>query len=89
MREAIERTPVTLSPAGRSHGRACPGDVDQEGTAPIIEMTGQAQPDQTAKSFARLLWGAHNPLIRRYFLGVFRFAQMALADAGNPTHATI
>jgi hypothetical protein len=25
-------------------------------------------------------------LIRRYFLGVFRFAQMALADAGNLTH---
>jgi len=30
-------------------------------------------------------WGAHNPLIRRYFLGVFRFAQMALADVGNQT----
>jgi len=28
-----------------------------------------------------LFWGARNPLIRRYFLGVFRFAQMALADA--------
>jgi len=28
-----------------------------------------------------LLWGAHNPLIRRYFLGVFRFARMALAEA--------
>jgi hypothetical protein len=28
-----------------------------------------------------LLWGAHNPLIRRHFLGVFRFAKMALADA--------
>jgi hypothetical protein len=27
-----------------------------------------------------LLWGGNNPLIRRYFLGVFRFAQMALAD---------
>jgi len=26
-------------------------------------------------------------LIRRDFLGVFRFAQMALADAGIPTHA--
>jgi hypothetical protein len=36
---------------------------------------------ETATSFALLLWGAHNPLIRRYFLGVFRFAKMALADA--------
>jgi len=34
-----------------------------------------------------LLWGAHNPLIRRYFLGAFRFAKMALADARNLTHA--
>jgi hypothetical protein len=25
--------------------------------------------------------GAHNPLIRRYFLGVFRFAKMALAES--------
>jgi hypothetical protein len=33
--------------------------------------------------------GAHNPLIRRHFLGVFRFARMALADARNLTHATI
>jgi len=30
---------------------------------------------------AMILWGAHNPLIRRNFLGVFRFAQMALAEA--------
>jgi len=37
---------------------------------------------ETETSFARLILGAHNPLIRRYFLGVFRFAQMALADAG-------
>jgi hypothetical protein len=26
-------------------------------------------------------------LIRRYFLGAFRFAKMALADARNLTHA--
>src|SRR5216684_9019025 len=34
-------------------------------------------------------WGAHNPLIRRYFLGVFRFAQMALADVRILTHKVI
>ena len=34
-----------------------------------------------------LIWGARNPLIRRYFLGVFRFAQMALADVRILTHA--
>jgi hypothetical protein len=32
-------------------------------------------------------WGAHNPLILRHFLGVFRFAQMALADVRTLTHA--
>jgi hypothetical protein len=31
--------------------------------------------------------GAHNPLIRRHFLGVFRFAEMALADARILTYA--
>jgi hypothetical protein len=30
-----------------------------------------------------LFLGAHNPLIRHYFLGVFRFAQMALAEPGT------
>src|SRR5258708_4561691 len=30
-----------------------------------------------------LLWGAHNPLIRRYFFRVFRFAKMGVADAGT------
>jgi hypothetical protein len=46
------------------------------GTSP---SHGQAE---TATSFALLFGGVHNPLIRRYFLGVFHFAQMALADAG-------
>jgi len=57
----------------------------------MIEGTGQAGHDQvgTATHFALLIWGAHNPLIRRYFLGVFRFAQMALADVGNLTHIII
>jgi hypothetical protein len=36
---------------------------------------------ETATSFAFLFLGAHNPLIQRYFLGVFRFAKMALVDA--------
>jgi hypothetical protein len=44
---------------------------------------------ETATTFALLFWGAHNPLIRHYFLGVFRFAQMALADARNVTHGSI
>jgi hypothetical protein len=35
---------------------------------------------ETATS-APVTLGARNPLIRRYFLGVFRFAQTALADA--------
>jgi hypothetical protein len=35
---------------------------------------------ETATSFAPLTLGARNPLIRRHFLGVFRFAKMALAD---------
>jgi len=33
--------------------------------------------------------GAYNPLIRRYFLGVFRFAQMALADVRTLTYAQV
>jgi hypothetical protein len=32
-----------------------------------------------------LFWGAHNPLILRHFLGVFRFAQMALANVRTLT----
>jgi hypothetical protein len=39
---------------------------------------------ESATNFALLLWGAYNPLIRRYFLGVFRFARMALAERQNP-----
>jgi hypothetical protein len=35
---------------------------------------------ETATSFAPLTLGARNPLIRRHFLGVFRFAKMALVD---------
>jgi hypothetical protein len=31
--------------------------------------------------------GARNPLIRRYFLGVFRFAQNGAGQRQNPTHA--
>jgi hypothetical protein len=30
-----------------------------------------------------LLWDAHNPLIRRYFFRVFRFAKMGLAGVGT------
>jgi hypothetical protein len=36
---------------------------------------------ENATRFALLLCGAHNPLIRRYFLGVFRSAKIALAEA--------
>jgi hypothetical protein len=53
--------------------------------------TGATKTSRNATRFALLLWGWHNPLIRRYFLGVFRFAgfaQMALADAGNRTHSS-
>jgi hypothetical protein len=32
------------------------------------------RPSCGAEFLPLLLWGAHNPLIRRYFLGVFRFA---------------
>jgi hypothetical protein len=58
------------------------------GSVRLSRWPGQAGHDQVeiATSFALLLGGVHNPLIRPYFLGVFRFAQMALADAGNPTH---
>jgi hypothetical protein len=58
------------------------------GSVRLSRWPGQAGHDQVeiAASFALLLWGVHNPLIQRYFLGVFRFAQMALGDARNPTH---
>src|SRR5260370_22477522 len=32
--------------------------------------------------------GAYNPLIQRYFLGVFRFARMALADVRTLTYGS-
>jgi hypothetical protein len=48
-------------------------------------MTNQKPP----RLLPLLFWGAHNPLIRRNFLGVFRFAKMALADARNLTHGSI
>jgi hypothetical protein len=64
------------------------GDLDQEGTARrLSRWPGQAwtSPAMTHQKPPRLLpllfWDAHNPLIRHYFLWVFRFAQMALADA--------
>jgi len=48
------------------------GDLDQD-SAPIIE-TSPATTVETTTEFCLLLWGAHNLLIRRYSLGVFRFA---------------
>jgi hypothetical protein len=54
----------------------------QEPVAGMIAKTGKPR-----RVLRLLLWGAHNPLIRRYFLGVFRFAQMVLADGRNPTQA--
>jgi hypothetical protein len=60
----------------RGKTRAGPHFV-MAGTSPDKPSHDQVE---TATS-ALLLLGAHNPLIRRYFLGVFRFAQMALADA--------
>ncbi len=53
-------------------------------------MAGTASHDQveTATEFCPSYFeGAYNPLIRRHFLGVFRFAQMALADVRTLTHA--
>src|SRR5262249_1869859 len=74
----VEGRPVTAvsSSSGlsrRSRARRCT----------MIAMTGQAGHDQveTITCFVLILWVAHNPLIRRYFLWVFRFAKMALANA--------
>ena len=53
-------------------------------------MAGTPSNDQveTATEFCPSYFeGAYNPLIRRHFLGVFRFAQMALADVRTLTHA--
>ena len=51
-------------------------------------MAGTPSNDQveTATEFCPSYFeGAYNPLIRRHFLGVFRFAQMVLADVRTLT----
>jgi hypothetical protein len=43
-------------------------------------VTSRDQVEKPQRVLPSYFEGAYNPLIRRYFLGVFRFAQMALAD---------
>ena len=55
------------------------------GATPAVTSHDQVE---TATEFCPSYFeGAYNPLIRRHFLGVFRFAQMALADVRTLTHA--